>query len=180
MEQFLNAMKAQATALDRSQAQPRYGIVSSVDPAAYTVRVLLQPESVLTGWLPVLSCWVGNGWGMTCLPLPGQPVLVLAQEGAADHGMVIAAGFSDATRPPENNVGEFSLRHKSGSSITLANDGTVRIIGDMYVAGSVHASAMVSDGTGTLNGLRQHHNIHMHTGVQRGGALSDIPNQMDP
>ncbi len=63
MERFLNALKAQAGALDQFVGQPRFGIVTSVDPSSATARVQLQPEGVLTGWLPVLSAWVGAGWG---------------------------------------------------------------------------------------------------------------------
>ena len=63
MDRFLNTLKAHAAALDRAQGQSRFAIVSSVDPSAYAARVLLQPEAVLSGWLPILSPWVGSGWG---------------------------------------------------------------------------------------------------------------------
>ena len=59
MDHFLNALKAQASALDHAFGQPRFGTVSSVNPSAATARVMLQPEGVLTGWLPVLSPSVG-------------------------------------------------------------------------------------------------------------------------
>ena len=68
MDRFLNIVKAHAAALDRAQGQPRFGLVASVDPQRYAVRVSLQPEGVLSGWLPVLSQWVGAGWGIACLP----------------------------------------------------------------------------------------------------------------
>lgn len=61
MERFLNALKAQAGTLDQSSAQPRFATVTSVDPATATARVTLQPEGVLSGWLPVLSPWTGAG-----------------------------------------------------------------------------------------------------------------------
>src|SRR4051794_35105765 len=88
MDRLLNAMKQQSSSLDQGQGQPRFGIVSSFDPAAYTVRVLLQPENVLSGWLPVLSQWVGAGWGLVAPPSPGDQVIVLTQEGDAEHGLV--------------------------------------------------------------------------------------------
>lgn len=43
MERFLNALKAQAGALDQAAAQPRFGLITSVDPDAATARVQLQP-----------------------------------------------------------------------------------------------------------------------------------------
>ena len=68
MDRFLNSLKGHSGAQDASAGQPRFGSVTSVDPTQGTVRVQLQPESVLTGWLPVLSPWVGAGWGLSCPP----------------------------------------------------------------------------------------------------------------
>src|SRR6516165_2050847 len=106
MERLLNALKGASGRLDQLQAQPRFGIVTSVSPSDATVRVLLQPEAVLTGWLPVLSPWVGAGWGMICPPSPGDQVMVLAQEGDAEHGIIVGRAYSDQQAPPATPVGE--------------------------------------------------------------------------
>ena len=84
--------------LDQGGSQPRLATVTSVNPTAATVRVTLQPEGVLSGWLPVLSPWIGAGWGMYCPPSTGDQVLVIAQEGDAEHGIIIGRAFSDAAR----------------------------------------------------------------------------------
>ncbi len=158
MERFLNALKAQAGALDQSVGQPRFGTVTSVDPDAAAARVKLQPEGVLTGWLPLLSAWTGSGWGMICLPSPGDQVLVLPQEGDSEHGVIVGRAFSDMQRPPKTDAGEFWLVHKSGSAIKLLNDGTVRVKGDLHVSGDVY------DKIGSLDRLRQHYDTHSHGG----------------
>lgn len=163
MDRFLNIVKAHASALDRAQGQPRFALVTSVDPARYSVRVQLQPEGVLSGWLPVLSAWVGAGWGLACLPAPGDQVLVLAQEGDGEHGVVVGAAFSDAVPPPAAPVGELWLRHRSGVTLKLCNDGTVRITGDVFVEGTLHATD-IADGAGSLSQLRAHYNAHVHPG----------------
>ena len=159
MDRFLNALKAQAAALDRSQGQTRFGVVASADPRRHAVRVRLQPEGVLSGWLPVTSPWVGAGWGIFCLPSPGDQVLVLAQEGEAEHGVVVGGCFSDRRAAPAGAVGELVLRHGSGATLRLANDGTVRIEGDLHVSGRVF------DGHGALDTLRLHYNQHGHPGA---------------
>jgi len=167
MDAFLNALKAQAGALDQATGQARFGVVTSVDPEKATARVLLQPEAVLSGWLPVLSPWVGAGWGMVCPPSPGEQVLVLAQEGDAEHGLIVGRAFSATTPPPRAEVGELWLVHKSGSFVKLANDGTVRVRGNLHVDGDVH------DRHGSLAQLRAHYNAHVHA------SLTAPPNPQD-
>ena len=168
MDRFLNAMKAHAGALDRSQGQPRFATVASVDPARYAARVSLQPEGVLTGWLPILSPWVGAGWGLVCPPSPGDQVLVLPQEGDGEHGVIAGGSFSDIARPPDAPPGELWLVHKSGSFIKLASDGTVRMNGDLHVNGDVY------DRHGSLAQLRGHYNGHTH-GVPDGTSTTPSP-----
>ena len=158
MDRFLNALKAQSGALDHAQGQPRFGTVASVDPTAGTARVLLQPEGVLSGWLPVLSPWIGAGWGLACPPVPGDQVLVLPQEGDAEHGVIVGRAFSDTQRPPAAPAGELWLVHQSGSFLKLQNDGTVQVNGDLHVNGDVY------DRRGSLDRLRQHYDVHTHGG----------------
>lgn len=179
MQRFLNALKAQAASLDQAAAHPRFGVVSSVDPASYTARVLLQPEGVLSGWLPILTCWGGNGWGLVCPPTPGQQVLVVAQEGEADHGVIIGAAFSTGAPPPPAPVGELWLVHHSGSFLKLHADGSieakatqfnlagaVKITGDLTVSGDITDQAGAH---GTLGTLRGDYDGHTHVD-SRGGA----------
>ena len=167
MDRLLNALKAQAASLDRSLGQPRFGVVASVDPARYAARVSLQPEGVLTGWLPVLSAWTGAGWGAVCLPAPGDQVLVVPQEGDAEHGVIVGASYSDAARAPAAPAGELWLVHRSGAALQLCNDGTVHIAGDLHVAGDVY------DKQGSLARLRGHYDTHTHP------SLASPPAQQD-
>ena len=114
MDRLINAMKAHSGAQDASGAQPRFAKITSVDPQLGTVRVLLQPEGVLTGWLPVLSLWVGSGWGLSCPPDVGDQGFVLAQEGDADHGVVVGRAWSEQSPVPNTPVGELWLPTKAG------------------------------------------------------------------
>ena len=167
MDRFLNALKAHAASLDRSLGQPRFGVVTSVDPTRYAARVSLQPEGTLTGWLPVLSAWTGAGWGAVCLPAAGAQVLVVPQEGDAEHGVIVGASYSDVARPPAAPAGELWLVHSSGAALHLCNDGTVRIAGDLHVTGDVY------DQQGSLARLRGHYDTHTHA------SLSSAPDPQD-
>lgn len=171
MERFYNAIKSQADALVQGVGRPRFGTVTSVDPTAGTARVSLQPEGVLSGWLPLLTPWAGAGWGMVCPPLPGDQVLVVAQEGDAEHGLIVGRAFSNIQRPPAAPGGEFWLVHQSGAFLKLCNDGTIRVQGDLHVSGDVY------DRQGPLSRLRGTYNGHTHTD-SRGGQTT-APQQTD-
>ena len=172
MDRLMNAMKLQSAAQDATGAQPRFAVVSSIDPKTMTARVLLQPEQVLTGWLPVLSPWVGDGWVLCAPPSPGDQVLIIPQEGEAASGAVLAASWSSAANPPEPvAVGEIWLRHRTGTSLRLSNDGTVRVVGDLHVEGEVH------DRHGPLSRLRDRYNAHTHLD-SRGGRTGG-PTEQD-
>ena len=166
MDRIFNALKGQAASLDQMQGQPRFAVVTNVDPAKYTARVLLQPEGVLTGWLPILSQWVGAGWGLVAPPVPGEQVLVLAQEGDAEHGVIVGRAFSDAAPAPGGGAavpGELWLVHRGGAYLKLRNDGSIEgnaavwhLVGDVHVQGDIY------DFHGKLDDLRQHYNAHRH------------------
>jgi hypothetical protein len=166
-----NVIKSHAAALDRSDGQIKFGTVTSVNSSNATARVLLQPEGTLSGWLPVISQWVGNGWGMACPPNPGEQVIVAPQEGDVEQGIIIGRLFSIKQVPPAAPCGEFWLVHESGSFIKLCNDGTIRMKGDLHVDGDVF------DRQGSVSRLRAHYNSHTHTG-QFSGTTSQ-PSPMD-
>lgn len=167
MERLSNALKVHAGRMDVRVGQPRFGTVVSVDPEKSLARVTLQPDGVLTGWIPILSLWIGNGWGLACPPSPGDQVLVIPQEGHEQNGLIVGRGFSDQNRPPNTPIGEFWLVHRTGSSLKLTNDGRIRIKGDVYVDGDIF------DREGSLNELRSTYNVHRHR--IHNGSDSDQP-----
>ncbi|HTJ88870.1 MAG TPA: baseplate assembly protein [Acidocella sp.] len=131
---------------------PRCGLVSSFNPQTYCAKVLIQPENTLTGWLPILSFWVGPGWGCVA-PLPlGVQVLVLPDRNDAQQGVISGVLYSDVDTPPNSAAaGEILLLHQSGSFVTLKNDGSVdinapaglNITGNVKVTGTITASGDV-------------------------------------
>ncbi len=114
---------------------------------------------------------MGAGWGMSCPPAPGDQVLVLPQEGDAEHGVIAARAWSAAARGPATPVGELWLTHRSGSYLRLLNDGTVAVRGDLHVEGDVY------DRQGPLDGLRQNYNRHRHADPQ--GGITALPEPLD-
>lgn len=192
MDRFLNALKAQAGAMDLARGEPRFATVTSVDSSNHAAKVLLQPEGVLSGWLPVLSPWVGAGWGLASPPTPGEQVFVVPQEGDAEHGVIVGRAFSLSALPPPAPAGELWLVHQSGSFLKLHNDGTIEahattfnFTGNMVLSGNltvtenvtvqenITAAGDITDQNGahgSLATLRGAYNQHTHGNVQSGSA----------
>ena len=164
MDRFFNALKSQAAALDRSRGQPRFATVASVDPARYAARVTLQPEDVLTGWLPILSPWVGAGWGLVCPPSPGDQVLVLPQEGDGEHGVVVRRCVLRSRAVAGGALGRAVARAPLRQFPEAADDGTVQVNGDLHVAGDVY------DRHGRSTACAGNYNMHMHPDPQGGNT----------
>ncbi|WP_284944568.1 phage baseplate assembly protein V [Acidisoma cladoniae] len=187
MEGWLNAMRAQAAVMAGAIGQVRCGIVQNVDPSTYCAKVSLQPEDVLTGWLPIASAWVGAGWGLVTPPTPGQQVLVLAQEGHAEHGLIIGGLFSIAAKPPQAPTGELWMVHATGSFLKLQNDGSIAghatvwtLTGDIHLTGNLVASGDISDkggAHGTLDHFRTIYDVHVHPNVANGPGDTGLPIQ---
>jgi uncharacterized protein involved in type VI secretion and phage assembly len=177
MDQFWNMVKAHAGGLDGLSGVARFGLVSSFDPSAYAARVMIQPENVLSGWLPVLSAWVGAGWGMAAPLTPGAQVLVIAQEGDAEQGVIVGAVWSAVDQPLPAPAGELWLQHQSGSFLKLHSDGTialqaavVNVTGNLVVSGDI---ADQNGAHGTLAALRNAHDAHTHAVPQ--GGVTGLP-----
>jgi phage gp45-like len=163
VDSFLNLLRGHASQLDQSWAHPRIAVVTSADPATATVRVTVQPEGVLSGWLPVASQWVGQGWGLVCAPMPGDQVVVIWQEGDAEQGVVVGRLWSNSVPPPNAPGGELWLLHASGSCIKLRNDGSIASTAPNWThTGDLHVSGDVYDQHGSLAQLRGHYNQHGH------------------
>ncbi|MDE3023355.1 MAG: baseplate assembly protein, partial [Pseudomonadota bacterium] len=151
MQEFLNSIKWLANSLDRQAGQPRIGVVQSINPNDHTARVLIQPSATLSGWMPVAAQWIGNGWGMVCLPSPGDQVVVVPHDGDADNGIIIGRVYAPqgGVLPPPAPVGEFWLVHKAGAYIKLLNDGTIASNATWYHTGDLHVTGAVIAGFGS-------------------------------
>lgn len=151
-------IKAHIDSMLSQLAQPRYGLVQSFDPATYTARVLIQPENELSGWLPVLTQWLGNGWGLFAPPSPGDQVKLVPQESFGQNYAIVGAAFSTVDRPLPAPSGEFWLVHAKGQFIKLLNDGTIFSAGTWNHDGDFRATGAVIAGFGTGDqvGLQTH------------------------
>lgn len=199
MNGMRNQMLLAAQMANAGRASTRIGVVTSFDPGSYSAVVKLQPEGSLTGWLPIVSPWVGNGWGLFSPPSIRDLVEVQFQEDNIEAGFVCQRFYNDADRPLSVESGEFWLVHQSGSLLKFHNDGTVNLVaagtltssapqwnhtGPVNITGTLHATDNITTDknvTATFDisdhsnksmaGMRTAYNIHTHTDPQ-GGSVS--------
>lgn len=129
LHQLLNSMRQQADMAGGARAETRNGIVSSYDQDNYCVKVKVMPEGDETGWIPLKSAWIGNGWGMFCPPSIGDAVEIGFQEDDFEAGSSGLRFFNDSDRPLSVPSGEFWLVHQSGAFFKLTNDGKLLVNG---------------------------------------------------
>ena len=171
MDRLINAMKMHAGGLDMSAGQTRIGIVTSYDPVNVAARVLIQPEGVLSGWLPVGSVAVG-AVSIVVPPSIGDQVLLEPQEGDSENYVITKRLFSAGSLPPNSpstsapvQSGEMAIFGASGACLHLHADGTWWLAGDLHVNGDVY------DRHGSLDRLRGNYDAHKHGG----GSTTDHP-----
>jgi len=191
MKAILSIIRREAERVLDQRAKTRLGVVTSYDPKTYTCKVQIQPEGVETGWIPVETIWVGNGWGLFAPPMPGDQVHVEFQEGSPQNGLLCGRVFNDVDKPLDVPAGEFWVVHKSGSYLKFLNNGDVQlhtdhkiisdaskwehtgdvsIDGKLDVSGDITGAAQVSDQLGSMQEMRDDYNVH--TGHGTGGPPS--------
>lgn len=164
MMELWNSWKNAAASVAQMGGQNRWGLVTSVrrSDTGYECRVRIQPEDIMTGWLPVTAHMVGSGWGFVSPPEPGMQAFVAPDSGDGHHGVVIGMAYSNAARPPVPasdfdqpdgtpvEPGEVALVSKSGGVIRLCSDGSIHIKGDVRIDGALTVMNSITAKTGDI------------------------------
>lgn len=196
MRALLNAMAANAQQTSAGDSGTRQGIITAYDPDSYAVKVQLQPTGEETGWIPLSSPWVGNGWGLAAGPMIGAEVEVEFDSGLMGAGMAAGQFYNDEDRCPGPPSGEFWLVHKSGSLLKFLNTGEVLLSaklkmtydapahhftgGDVTMGNNLIVVKDISDNNGTygtVQKVRTTYNGHTHPENGDGGGTTSKPNQ---
>lgn len=151
MSAMQQAMTIAAQRAGDAKQGTRTGVVEGYDPDTFSVKVRLQPSGVLTGWIPISTCWVGNGWGFAAAPTIGDAVQVDMAEGSIDAGLMTGSFFNDVERAMGVPSGELWIRHKTGTQIRLMNDGWLEIAAATGIRSAApiwnHTGPVTIDGT---------------------------------
>jgi len=167
MQQLQNQMRLQAQIALSNLKTTRMGIISNFNAELYAVQVVVQPqdnnspEKTNTGWLPLFSPWVGNGWGFFAPPQIGAMCAVHYAEASHTGAFVTLCGFNKKFAPVSVEAGECWLVHESGSYIKLTNDGEISMSAATVNIGKISEGGLkklLTEAAATV------FNGHTHTG----------------
>jgi phage baseplate assembly protein V len=121
----------------------RYGLVTSYDASKHLAKVTMQPEGQESGWLPIRTSHIGNGWGMAVGLTEGDQVELTPQEGDVEALAITGVVHSEQDSPPVVQSGEVLIKHKDGASIKFAANGSTTLT-------DKSGASLTMDGTGTV------------------------------
>ena len=165
MQKMLNLMKMQSYAADGTRSHTQIATVSAYDPVNHAGKVIFQPDGQESGWMPIMTQWSGNGWGMFSPPSIGDMVHVHPIDGNFESGTIGARAFNDEDRPANIPSGEWALIHKTGAKLHFNNDGSVSMQATtLTLTGNLVVTGDVSDKNGSMQEMRDDYNPHTHGG----------------
>ena len=109
------------------QARSQYGTISAYNPNNYTVRAVLQPQNIETGWMPLASPWVGPSLGAVFGPPIGTDCRIDFIDGNAQASIAGGRFFNAKNPPPVVQSGQAAIVDSKGSYVRLNNDGTITL-----------------------------------------------------
>lgn len=173
MEDMIRRIQDQ---MQTRQAKDQKGLITSYDPNAYAIKVMLKPQNVETGWMTMGTAHVGNNFGIAVGPAIGGQVEVGFENGDISTPFFRSHVFSNDDRPPVAQSGEIVIQSKTGGIFKFVQDGTVVLTTNGHDftinagAGNVH-----------INSAKLFHNAkdigddHKHGGITFGSQNTDVP-----
>lgn len=105
----------------------RHGLVTSYDSKRYLAKVTFQPEGQESGWLPIETGHIGEGYGIAVGlttgdgTQTGDQIVVRYQEGDIESGKIVQRVHSDKDTPPEAKSGEMIV-WTNGKKIVISDN----------------------------------------------------------
>lgn len=134
-------------------------LVTGYDPKKHAIKGILVPHEVETGWIPIGSSSIGNGYGDAMGPKVGDPQKLDGDQfnvefDNGDPNTPIATHriFSDTDVPPTVQAGEMMRRHEKGQQLFFNQAGDAILSRDdgSKTAHKADGSAVSAPATGKI------------------------------
>src|SRR6516225_6602205 len=109
----------------------RHGLITSYDPKTHRAKVRFQPSGQTSGWLPIETGHIGNGYGIAVGleagdgEKTGDQVKVSYNQDDFEGGKISARVHSDVDKPPMVESGEMVMWTQWGQQIRFNKDGSI-------------------------------------------------------
>ena len=148
-------------------------VATSYDPTKHAIRGVLVPHEVETGWIPIGTGAIGNGYGDLMGPkvgsadtLDGDQFNVEFDSGDPNTPIATHRIFSDVDVPPQVQSGEMLRQHSTGTKVFLAQDGSATM-----QHGPTQASVVI-DKDGNITHDAKGQNVTVQTSGQGNVAVT--------
>lgn len=186
MKNFSDMMRGHAESVVSQIAQDQMGIVESYDPSSAAVKVLIQPDGVLSGWIP-LGVGAAGGTTFNIVPNIGDQVMIHNVQGDGENYVVSHSVHSNTDVPPNATAtgqpaqaGDFHMKNSAGAEVyipagsnTIHLSGAVMIQGNVSIIGNLTVTGTITAGSGGADSVTLQ--AHTHKGVQTGSGTSAGP-----
>ncbi len=151
----------------RLQVHARLGNVVEYDPKRHAANVKIQPEGVISNWIPVASEFIGNNFGMVAPLGVGEQVKMVFPEYGTNQAVIVRRLFDQRNQVPKGAqqgvAGEFYFYDGFGSSYVFDKTGGFTLIGKNTIVTNAAKSIDATTPTYTIHG-----DLHV-TGAVIGG-----------
>jgi phage baseplate assembly protein gpV len=171
-----------------SRYSERHGLVTSYDPDKHLAKVMFKPENQESGWIPIETGHIGNGYGIATGLTPGDgektgdQVIVRYQENDFEGGKIVQRVHSNEDKPPKVEAGESVMWTQWGQQIKFHKDGTMTFIdgkgASVRVDGSGQSIVKHKEDDNSAAAATDHTHIRfggMRIWVDGAGCWSSVP-----
>ena len=167
MDDWLEIARRESGITSGSRARALTLIVTSYNPTAHSIKGIIQPHGVATGWIPIGITHAGPNFGHVVGPKAGDPMKLDGDQFSiefenADSNTPIARHrlSSNADTPPTVQTGEVAIVSQFNHNILMKKDGSFTVnTNDKDVAGQnknanpllAHSATSVDNNKKTIN-----------------------------
>jgi len=116
-----------------SRYSQRHAQVTSYDPKTYRAKVRYMPSGQTSGWLPIETGHIGNGYGIAIGlnagdgEKTGDQVIVRFAENDFEGGTIVQRVHSDVDKPPMVESGEMVMWTQWGQQLRFNKNGSITL-----------------------------------------------------
>jgi hypothetical protein len=138
IEHLLNVVRREVYRVMQTYSHGKIAEVTSYDPKTHMAKVKFKPRDNESGWLPIQTHHVGDGFGVLVGLSKGDIVKVEPHNGDPNAMQITTRYHHDKAKPPKVESGEMLMKDKNGTTIFFDKDGNLHIKskGNVFINGS--------------------------------------------